>query len=113
MNIADVLVAAGVPQGTVKWMLCLVLSPVYCWGQGQVSATWLRHALSVLFGIGGSYHCFGLPATNLLVSAGGVYLIMILARPRCGLLSFIFSMVFLIYWYAMLFFASPHVTSLS
>lgn len=98
MAFADVLVAAGVPKGAVKWMTCLLLSPLLCWGQDQVDNPVQRHAVAVLLGIGGCYYCFGSAILNLLITSGGVYLIMLLARRRSGILSMVFSMTFLIYW---------------
>lgn len=99
MGVTEAFIAAGVPAGAVRWMLCLMFSPVMCWAQDQVHVPVLRHALAVLFGVGGCFFCFGNTVANLIVSAGGVYLIMLLARRRCGLISMVFSMTFLIYWW--------------
>lgn len=99
MGVADILIAGGIPAGAVRWMIYLLFSPALCWGQDQLESPILREALAVILGVVGCYYCFGVSIANLLVSSGGVYAIMLLARRQCGLLSFSFSFSFLIYWW--------------
>jgi hypothetical protein len=99
--VTDALVAAGIPAGSVRFMLVLFTAPLLCAAHNTLRGATLRHLVSLITGAAACVFAFGVDGCAALAPpVVASYAVMVLLPRQAGALVFIIAFGYLLSWCA-------------